>query len=708
MKTHLLPTLTMAHAVASAVAYQLRSDDFRVHIDENGGHILGIFDAREASDSMNWISAPSNAPWQPLGSRWGLGYFDAGGRSLHRHYWSSPEFRCLGHRCDATYAADRLLLTVSRSVDARRGTFTESYTFKNVGDTDLDVSGGHNTAVGIFTPFNDHYTNTSDALARRAHAHVWANGGATAWVKMDQMGGHGRDLGLVLTKGALSGYSIEGRDTISSSNTRGVFLLHPVLPTLAPGEEAVVEWAMFWHKGWDEFQRRCIALSEQFIAIRADSLTLAAGESTVVHLEGQRVNSQTTVDGKRVNCEGDQCSYWYVGTGVGHRSLTITTRSEGHISDSTMYLNLVPKIKDLVANRVAFITQKQQVSAAGILDGAYVLYDNDMDGQVLYDRASDRNAGRERVGMGIFIARWLRHNRDPAVEASLKRYYAFVCTRLQDDEDNVFNGPGDRGDRLYNWPWVLQLHLAVAALHLDLPPEIAGRTPLQRFLTTLDRFYASGGKGLYAIGLPVLEGLRATYASGDTALYEKTLRYFTEHALEIAHTGVRYPPFEVNFEQSIVAPAAIILLEMYRWTGDKQWLEAGERQMETLLRFAGKQPDYRLHDIAIRHWDGYWFGKDRVWGDTFPHYWSTLNAVALHHLGRAKHDEAALGQAQGIIRSNLALFQPDGRGHCAWIYPLSVNGRAGHYRDPWSNDQDFALNHLLFLEQDLAEEEGRG
>ncbi|CAI4213654.1 unnamed protein product [Parascedosporium putredinis] len=616
----------MAHAVASAVAYQLRSDDFRVHIDENGGHLLGIFDEREASDSMNWISAPSNAPWQPSGV---AGDWDT----------LTPA----GARCTGTTGAAR------------------------------SFGASANAAM-------------RHALARRAHAHVWANGGATAWVKMDQMGGHGRDLGMVLTKGALSGYSIEGRDTISSSNTRGVFLLHPVVPTLAPGEEAVVEWAMFWHKGWDEFQRRCIALSEQFVAIRADSLTLAAGESTVVHLEGQRVNNQTTVDGNRVNCEGDQCSYWYVATGVGHRSLTITTRSGEHIDDSTMYLNLVPRIKDLVANRVAFITQKQQVSAAGILDGAYVLYDNDMDGQVLYDRAADRNAGRERVGMGIFIARWLRRNRDPAVEASLKRYYTFVCTRLQDDEGNVFNGPGDRGDRLYNWPWVLQLHLAVAALHLDLPPEIAGRTPLQRFLTTLDRFYASGGKGLYAIGLPVLEGLRATYASGDKGLHEKALRYFTEHAQEIAHTGIRYPPFEVNFEQSIVAPAAIILLEMYRWTGDKQWLEAGERQMETLLRFAGKQPDYRLHDIAIRHWDGYWFGKDRV----------------------AKRDEVALGQAQGIIRSNLALFQPDGRGHCAWIYPLSVNGRAGHYRDPWSNDQDFALNHLLFLEQDLAEERGEG
>jgi hypothetical protein len=24
------------------------------------------------------------------------------------------------------------------------------------------------------------------------------------------------------------------------------------------------------------------------------------------------------------------------------------------------------------------------------------------------------------------------------------------------------------------------------------------------------------------------------------------------------------------------------------------------------LGFGGRQPDYHLHDVAIRHWDGYW------------------------------------------------------------------------------------------------------
>ena len=47
------------------------------------------------------------------------------------------------------------------------------------------------------------------------------------------MGGESPHLGLVLTEGALSGYSVE-RDLSQISNDRGDFLLHPSPMTLAP------------------------------------------------------------------------------------------------------------------------------------------------------------------------------------------------------------------------------------------------------------------------------------------------------------------------------------------------------------------------------------------------------------------------------------------------------------------------------------------
>lgn len=62
-----------------------------------------------------------------------------------------------------------------------------------------------------------------------------------------------------------------------------------------------------------------------------------------------------------------------------------------------------------------------------------------------------------------------------------------------------------------------------------------------------------------------------------------------------------------------------MLLDLCRYTGDDKWQEAGKLHLDTVSLFPGKQPDYRLHDVTTRHWDGYWFGKDCIWGVTLPH-----------------------------------------------------------------------------------------
>lgn len=62
--------------------------------------------------------------------------------------------------------------------------------------------------------------------------------------------------------------------------------------------------------------------------------------------------------------------------------------------------------------------------------------------------------------------------------------------------------------------------------------------------------------------------------------------------------------------------------------------------------------------------------------------------------------EGLLRTADGIIRNNLAPFEKDGRASYAYIYPASVNGRKGSYKDPYANDQDWGLADLLQLEAD--------
>lgn len=94
--------------------------------------------------------------------------------------------------------------------------------------------------------------------------------------------------------------------------------------------------------------------------------------------------------------------------------------------------------------------------------------------------------------------------------------------------------------------------------------------------------------------------------------------------------GLNYPASEVNYEQAIVAPSVMFLLQLYMETGRQKYLDGAKIQMPVLEAFNGKQPSYHLNEIAVRHWDGYWFGKREMWGDTFPHYWSTLSGAAFY------------------------------------------------------------------------------
>ena len=126
--------------------------------------------------------------------------------------------------------------------------------------------------------------------------------------------------------------------------------------------------------------------------------------------------------------------------------------------------------------------------------------------------------------------------------------------------------------------------------------------------------------------------------------------------------------------------------------------------MNVLLLFNGRQPDYHLYETAIRHWDGYWFGKRRLYGDTFPHYWSTLTGVECARLaailkknsraetiGETLQWKSYAKRAQDSLRGGLNLFRRDGAASCAYVYPHAVNGVAAGYYDPWANDQDWAL-----------------
>lgn len=109
-------------------------------------------------------------------------------------------------------------------------------------------------------------------------------------------------------------------------------------------------------------------------------------------------------------------------------------------------------------------------------------------------------------------------------------------------------------------------------------------------MLTLENFYDEGGTELYAIGLPILEALRFLRDVGETEYFERTLSLFYAHGGVILRRKLDYPPFEVNFEQSIVAPAAVMMLELYRFTYTRKWLEAAELSWRRYFASMGNSP----------------------------------------------------------------------------------------------------------------------
>ncbi len=257
---------------------------------------------------------------------------------------------------------------------------------------------------------------------------------------------------------------------------------------------------------------------------------------------------------------------------------------------------------------------------------------------------------------------------------------------VDSDTGKVYNDMGrdDGYKRLYNAPWAATFFTEQYRLRKD-------EGDLLCACRIVKRFYEEGGKDFYPIDLPVLLLDGELARAGMETEREELCILYREHADRLCERDICYPASEVNYEQSIVAPAADILLSVYALTKEEKYLTAAKRQIQVLELFNGMQPDYHLYEAAIRHWDGYWFGKRRYFGDTFPHYWSALTGNVFELYGRLTGNSDYLERAENSRRAVLPMIFADGRASCAYIYPFKVNGREGEFYDPYANDQDWGL-----------------
>ena len=208
-------------------------------------------------------------------------------------------------------------------------------------------------------------------------------------------------------------------------------------------------------------------------------------------------------------------------------------------------------------------------------------------------------------------------------------------------------------------------------------------------------FYENGGARFYPNGIFPKETTDALENAGMIEEKKELAKLYKNHIDNMIDISVNYPKSEVDYEQTMVVAAVTHLTHLYMMTGDKKYMDNIDPHMRNLECFNGQQPDYRLCEVAIRHWDDYWFGKRRLFGDTFPHYWSALTSAAFIEYYQCTKDEKYLKAGVMGLRNCLCLFKEDGKASCAYVYPYKLDNEAGEFYDEWANDQDFALYYAL-------------
>lgn len=587
-------------------------------------------------------------------------------------------------------APDFLSIRVDRRF-TDQGRLRECYTFSN--ETEFDVFTRKNE-VGIYTTFPDDYKSSDVCMKERCHAHIWC-GKNTSYIYGLRMGGEPTHLGLILNQGSIDGYSVK-RNLEEISNDRGSIILHPDKFHLKPGEKMTVTWDLVWFQDEEDFYS-ILRSYPNTVLVTPDRPVAFQNEKGGIWIryhndlkEDAISQVKVLVNGKEAIMSRNPQNKIYAEDAeyhTGEKSWDIHI-GEYHTTAKTLVL---PEIKQFAEKRCRFIVEKQQyLEKDSCLDGAFLIYDTE-ENCPYYSHTPDHNGGRERVGMGVLLAKYLQEYPDPMLKEGLQKYTDYIYRELYDEETGtVFNDVSKNNDwhRLYNYPWM-------AVFFMERYHLFQEERDLKNMYRTMKAYYQNGGIKFYAIGIPAAESVYLLAENKMEKEAEVLKGYYQKHADYIMENGLNYPPHEVNYEQSIVAPAVSMLLQVYSITRDESYLEGARLQMRVLELFNGQQPDYHLYETAIRHWDGFWFGKKRTFGDTFPHYWGALTGNAFLLYWNITGDDHYRKKAQASLSGTLSMISEDGSASCAYVYPQTVNGIPGNYADPWANDQDWGLYFYL-------------
>ena len=265
-------------------------------------------------------------------------------------------------------------------------------------------------SIGIAFPLPDSYEDAWTCLARRCHTHIFC-GRDVSYICALRMGGQPPHLGMVLTEGSLECYSVE-RNLDRMSNDRGCFLLHPGALQFDAGETKRISWKIFPHQGKEDFLRR-LGEESRFVDVRAERYVLFPDEKISLRI-------RPAFPARTVTVNGDAAVFWPEEGGFQPQAgVWLWEADAGKLGEKWLNILadgvetrcriLVQERPDVLSRRrCQFLARKQQYQGkVECLRGAYLIYDNEGE-QPVYRPENDFNGGRERMGMGCLMARFLQ------------------------------------------------------------------------------------------------------------------------------------------------------------------------------------------------------------------------------------------------------------------------------------------------------------
>ena len=471
----------------------------------------------------------------------------------------------------------QLKITVKRSFDSE-GCYVENYRFRNITDSDLFFQ---KADIGIYVSLCDEYHSAEVSLTQKCNAHVWC-GEEICWINALRQGDSEQNLGMVLTKGSVDAYSIDRENQEIRTARRGKIILHPEILHILPDDEYELEWKFFLHKNTDDFFEK-LATFEKDIDLHIDNYTVVGDEHFSFDFAGTK--AMITCNDKEipfVQING-RVFVDYKPTKAGEYIFRITVDGiRTHIS-----LYATDDFEIVLKKRIDYIVDKQQYhNSESSLDGAYLIYDMKENRPYFCNRFHDHNAARERIGMGLLIAKYLQKTHNQKYYDSLMKYVDFIKRELVDvNTGQVYNTIGKNPNkiRLYNAPWMMMFFTEMYYLTKE-------RDYMEIVSRIIRQYYDGGGTHFYPNAVDI-DFLYFGLKDAGIAEAEELKELFLEHADNMVKIGLNYPPHEVIYEQTIVTPAVTLISEAGIILNDKKYIEKVASHLEPLKRFNGMQPD---------------------------------------------------------------------------------------------------------------------